>query len=68
MNPPTRLQDLAARCAALLGKSILLRRAASLLVGRSRRERGDDKGLVAETETFLDPDSDPIAPDPPEPK
>jgi hypothetical protein len=61
MNPPTRRQDLAARCVALLKKSALLRRAASFLVESSRRERGEAKGLVAEVKASLEP------PDPPEP-
>jgi hypothetical protein len=61
VNPPTRRQALAARCLALLEKSALLRRAASLLVGRSRHEREEAKDFVAEVEPLL-------APDPPEPE
>ena len=55
MNPPTRRQDLAARCVALLGKSALLRRAASLPVGRSRRERCEAKSFVAGAKSLVEP-------------
>jgi hypothetical protein len=40
----------------LLEKSALLRRAASLLVVRSRRERDEAKGSIAEAKPLLGPD------------